>query len=313
MKPVFIGGCQRSGTTMLGAMLGAHPEYLCPPEMPFKWSLLREAQSDGAVTQEQTRAILGRDAKATLQGWRISEQQWDFDKASAPQVIREIVGAFGKLQGRSEVSVWIDQTPNNTRWAATLAERFPDATFVHLVRDGRAVAASLMRLEWGPNSIHRAGHYWLEALSFGLATELSLGRRCVRIRYEDLVSAPETTLRKLCEEIDIEFHPAMVKGGGFTATAYNRKQHALVGGPPQESRISAWEEQLSDREVEIFESIVADELVLLGYQPRFGVRARPAGPKERWQSELRDLYQRRLTTRIRKRSRIKAAGRGTVR
>lgn len=311
MKPVFIGGCERSGTTMLGAMLGSHPQYLCPPEMPFKIDLLRKGLDGRSLSPTEIRSLLEGDLKAELQGWRIGDQTWSFSTAASAEVIRHIVRAYGDMHGNNDPDVWIDHTPNNIRWAATLAAEFPDSSFVHIVRDGRGVAASLMKLEWGPNTAHRSAHYWLEGLSFGLATETALDSRCTRVRYEDLVAQPEPTLRKLCSAIDIEFDPAMVEGSGFAVNTYSRGQHALVGKAPEEARASAWEQQLSSREIEIIESVVADELSLLGYETRFGMKAVPSTRRERWSSELREIIKARVTNRFRKRARIKNARRAS--
>ncbi|MGH2754847.1 MAG: sulfotransferase family protein, partial [Actinomycetota bacterium] len=208
-----------------------------------------------------------------------------------------------------DADVWIDHTPNNIRRAATLAQAFPDASFVHLVRDGRAVAASLMKVEWGPNSVHRAAHYWLEGTSFGLAAESWLKDRCVRVRYEDLIARTDGTLRWLTSELGIEHHADMAHGGGLEVPVYTKEQHALVGRPPEQSRASAWERELSDREIEIFEAVVGDQLSMLGYEPRVGGAAVPPTTMERRRSELMDLYRRRVTNKIRKRSRIRTARR----
>lgn len=308
MKPVFIGGCERSGTTMLGAMLGVHPKHLCPPEMPFKIDVLT-ASGGASLNQEEARRIVSAHPKAALQGWQIDKQRWGFTSAAAPDIVKEIVRAYGARVGRPDPEVWIDHTPNNIRRAATLARAFPDASFVHIVRDGRAVAASLMKVEWGPNSAHRAGHYWLEGTSFGLAAESSLADRCVRIRYEDLVARTDESLRWLTSELGISHHEDMAQGGGLDVPVYTQRQHALVGRPPERSRSSAWERELSQREIEIFEAVVGDQLLMLGYEPRVGLSAVPPTTAERRRSELRDLYKRRVTNKLRKRARIRTARR----
>ena len=309
MRPVFIGGCERSGTTMLGAMLGSHPSHLCPPEMPFKIDLLRAGAKRKDLPATAIRSVVQSNPKAELQGWRIGDQTWGFESATAPDAIRTIVKSYGELNDRSAPQVWIDHTPNNIRWAATLAEAFPESTFVHIIRDARAVAASLMELEWGSNTAYRSAHYWLEGVSFGLAAESALKSRCTRVRYEDLVIEPEATLQQLCKSIDIEYDAAMVESGGYAVNTYSRKQHALVGQAPDSARASAWERKLSSRKVEIIESIVADELRLLGYEPRFGLAAVPPTRRERWSSEAREILAARIVNRFRKRLRIRRARR----
>jgi hypothetical protein len=61
MKPIFIGGCERSGTTLLGAMLGTHPRYLCVPEMKFKIDVLSSSGEESATGRERQ---LPREKKA---------------------------------------------------------------------------------------------------------------------------------------------------------------------------------------------------------------------------------------------------------
>jgi hypothetical protein len=277
--------------------------------MPFKVDLLRMGPGGEAVGEERVRAALAGDVKAELQGWRISEQSLDFGSAKPVDVITHIVRAYGAMSGKGDPDVWIDHTPHNIRWTKTLAAEWPDASFIHIIRDGRGVAASLMRLEWGPNSAYRAAHYWLEGLSFGLAAEASLGPRCVRVHYEDLVKEPHATLEKLCDGCGIAFDPAMAEGSGFEVTAYSRGQHEHVGRPPQEDRASAWERELSSREIEIFEAVVSDVLPMLGYESRNGIAATPPDRAERWSAEMRDLFERRVANRLRRRARFKKAGR----
>ena len=309
MRPVFIGGCVRSGTTMLGAILGAHPRHVCPPEMPFKFDMLRAAAADGALSAGEAHRVAEGHWKASALGWHLDAQRWDFAASTVAEAAEGIVRGYGELHGRPDPVVWIDHTPVNVRFAAALAKAFPEASFVHVVRDGRAVMASMMRVEWGPDGPLAAARMWTERVAQGMAAETALHGRCARVRYEDVVAEPEPTLRRLCRDIGIEYHPAMLTGSGFSATPYIASQHALVGRPPDASRLDAWTEQLADREVEIFEAAVGDLLPLLGYEPRFGLNARAATRKERQLAELRQVVLGRTVNRLRKRLRLRAARR----
>lgn len=308
MKTIFVGGVERSGTTMLGSMLGTPATYICPPEMPFKTTILDSDQDRWSPMQ--LRELVLSDPKTELQGWRIAEQDWRFENASSSQAVVEIVRGYARLVDRADPAVWIDHTPNNARRALTLMRAFPDARFIHVVRDGRAVAASLRKLEWGPNTMRRAARFWLEGLSFGLAAESAFADRSIRVRYEDVVADPIATLREICEEVGIAFDPLMREGRGLQVAAYTRGQHALVGKPPQAERVTRWRNELADREVEIFEAEVGDALQLLGYEPQFGPRAKAATKVERLKAEANDLVRRRVINRARKRARFRA-GRST--
>jgi hypothetical protein len=170
---------------------------------------------------------------------------------------------------------------------------FPDARFIHLVRDGRGVAASLLPLDWGPNNIVQAAEFWMARCAFGLAAELELGpERVLRIRYEDVLGDPETTLRRIATFAGMEYETAMAAGTGHQPTRYNERQHRLVGRAPDRSRVDRWQQALSPRQIEIFEAETGEFLNTLGYQPRYGIRARPARRDEVFRMRVSDLARR---------------------
>jgi hypothetical protein len=177
--------------------------------------------------------------------------------------------------------VWVDQTPSNFRRALTMLRMFPDARFIHIVRDGRGVAASILPLDWGPNDILHAAEYWMAHCAPGLATESQLGsNRVMRVRYEDLLTQPEPTLRRLSSFAGLEYEPAMAQGASYSPTPYHERQHRLVGQPPDRSRASSWNRTLTPRQIELFESVAGEFLEMLGYRPQYGIRARAAGISE---------------------------------
>jgi len=305
MKPIFIGGCERSGTTLLGAMLGAHPRYLCVPEMKFKIDVL-SSSGNGADALVEPVAILKKLVR------RSSYRIWELDQAvdsatrskvSGREFIEWTVTAYGQKVGKPSPTTWVDHTPSNIRYVWPLLQVFPDAHLVHIVRDGRAVAASLLPLDWGPNEIEVAARYWAERLAFGFAAEARWPSKVTRVQYEELVQDPEVSLKKLCDALALDYDPAMCQGTGFRMPRYTANQHALVGTLPNVTRIDAWEQQLLPRQIEIFESIVADLLLSLGYPLRFGVHAQKMSRQEATVSTIREFYKREWVNRRRKRNR----------
>jgi Sulfotransferase family len=294
MRPVFIGGCERSGTTMLGAMLGGHAECVCVPETQFIEQLLAAPDFDpDTVDTAKTLAKIRANERYRLL-WdlpleRVAPAQ-DQTGPTYARLLSWLVGQYANRLGKPNPSVWVDQTPTNFRRALTLLRMFPDARFIHLVRDGRAVAASLLPLDWGPNNILHAAEFWMGRCALGLAAEVELGgARVQRVRYEDLVQDPERVLRGIAGFTGLEYQPAMAQGGGHRVGRYSQRQHRLVGQPPQKSRAEAWRRSLSRREIEIFEAEAGELLELLGYRTDFGIRARPARPPELLRMRLAEL------------------------
>lgn len=307
-QPVFVGGCPRSGTTLVGSLLGSHPQAVCVPESQFKIAWIRSASSSGGnLDRDEVLSSLSRDFRS---------KPWNVDRAALSRrlgrktepaaLMTQLVTSYAERTERSGAAFWIDHTPNNLRYFALLAKTFPGARFVHLVRDPRAVSASLKPLDWGPNDSQTCATFWLQQISFGLAAEASLAERILRIRYEDVVEQPEATVERLCRFVGLDFSPATLQGDGFEVPRYTRDQHQLVGQPPARARARAWEQALSRREIEHIESACCDLLPYFGYSPATPGTARSTSRMERLSCHLRELVRGELLNpwRLRRRRRL---------
>jgi hypothetical protein len=280
-QPVFIVGCGRSGSTMLGAMIGAHPKVVCIPEAQFIVDLMPEGDADNEVDPVDV-------IEGVVKHWRF--RVWEFDLEGrrparddvAPTyraAIEWLVRQYAESVQRADARIWVDQAPGHELHICKVLQHFADAKFVHIVRDGRAVAASVMPLDWGPNEIYSAARKWKERVGYGYVAGAALGpERVLHVRYEDVVERTEETMRRVAEFLGVEFMPEMLRTTGLRLPSFTRHQHRLIGLPPVSDRIEGW---LSQREIEIFESVVGDLLPLLGYKPVFGLRARPLSFLER--------------------------------
>ena len=309
MLPVFIGGHPRSGTTLLGDLIGSHSDCICTPESQFKISVYRRQnlQGNDAPDLRKTAEIIGKH-------WRF--RIWGIDMAGIPysgmhsyrELILWLVRSYAVKFSRPHAGTWIDHTPANIQYADTLAELFPAARFIHLVRDGRAVAASIIPLDWGANTIDRAAYSWKEYISYGIAAEASLGNdRLLRVRFEDLIHQPHRTLERICLFLHLQYQPRMMQGGGFRVPGYTALQHALLGKEPDAQRARAWEKKLSPRQIEIFESIAGDLLSSLGYPLLYGNGARKMNGMDKIISGIREIYKGKIANKFRRQERKKRA------
>jgi len=311
MRPVFIGGCERSGTTMLGALIGGHSHCVCVPESQFIEQLLVEEDfNPDALEPGKTLAqITANERYRLLWPPALNTSTADIHELGTtyPQVLSWLVRAYARHQGKPAAPVWIDHTPTNFKRDRTMLRMFPDARFIHLIRDGRAVTASLLPLDWGPNDVLQAAQFWMARCAEGLAAELELGpERVMRVRYEDVVSQPEVTLRRIAEFAGLDYEEAMATGLGHRPTRYHERQHRLVGRPPDATRVHGWQQVLTKRQVEIFEAEAGEFLETLGYPPEYGIRARPASRLEVFGMKVNDLA-RRARNNVRRRWRARAS------
>jgi hypothetical protein len=278
MRPVFIGGCGRSGTTMLGDLLGVPRDHLCLPESTYKSPLLRAWRGrKGRADTEAALAELARQPKFRELGVDLGPVE-ALERLRFGELFDRVVAAYAASVDRGGARVWIDQSPNNALVGRALLQEWPEARLLHVVRDGRAVAASVMPLDWGPNNPIAAAQWWTKYLAHGLALEAAFPERVLRVRYERLVAEPEPALREICAFAGVDFDPAMSRGGGLRLSASTADQHALVGKAPSPARIDAWRAQLTPRQIELFEVEAGQLLPILGYVPVYGDSPRPASP-----------------------------------
>lgn len=306
MRPVFIGGCGRSGTTMLGSLLGSHSDCIVTPESQFKIKSIRMlAEGRGDSTLGEILEMIHAHPRFKLWDVRLDPAEGLEQASDLASLLIWLTQKYAESRGKPHASSWIDHTGANSKYAPSLLKLFPEARFIHLVRDGRGVAASVMPLDWGPNSVHRAAHWWTEQIAYGLASEGYLGRRAMRVTFEELVTAPEVSLRRLCDFLELTFEPEMIRADGFDVPSFTRGQHWLVGEPPDPSRAECWKNELTQREIEVFESLTGDLLVSLGYELQFGSLARSVSWVERTRAYGTEALRGLLTNRFRHRKRFR--------
>lgn len=296
MKQVFIGGCGRSGTTFLGALLGRKINAIVTPESQFKFDLLN---SPSEIGSNYLRKLVGN--------WRFGN--WDLDFITLEQKIEDTkslsdflsitVREYGALNGVIDSDVWIDHTPNNIDYMIPMLKIFPDAKFIHLIRDGRAVAASVIPLPWGPNNILGAADWWIQRIAVGLATELFFNtNQVLRVRYENLVMNTEEELNRIIEFLGLQKSIVETKSGReIHLPGFTKIQHKLVNAPPDNSRIYSWKSALTKRQIEIFELKALTLMQYLGYERYCGGNIKPVSTSELLKIKIYNLFQMNIKNR----------------
>jgi hypothetical protein len=244
-------------------MLGNLEGCVAPPESQFKL-MLYEAQARGEALDRYLEYEIDR-------GHRL--HSWGLTRPSLLRVrsnnfvdcMSDLVRLYASqhyIDGR----VWIDHTPNNLRYAAMWVDAKPDIQFVHIIRDGRANAASVLPLDWGPNDIIRAAKWWTRKTSEGLEAARLWPQRVRLVRYEELVADPLGTCSALCQWLGLPFDADRLFLNQAAVPHSTRDQHRLVGTPPDITRINAWKSQLSADAVACFEWYAGELLQRLGYE-----------------------------------------------
>ena len=253
---------------MLRLILNSHPDVAVPPESRF----ITELKPAG----DEVDPAAYLDALSKHHQF----QAWHLDV----EAIRDLLGTAPKVSYRSAIeatylafarqhkkSRWGDKTPRYVEKIRELSALFPEARFVHLVRDGRTVALSYAHTDFGPKTIAGAAEIWTRRVSLGLETGRALGpERYLEVRYEALATDTETVVKEICGFLEIDFDPKMfdpeerLKGATDRAKRYNPH---VAGDAIAKTR--SWEEDMPPAQVEVFEAIGGEILSKLGYERRF--------------------------------------------
>ena len=253
VRPIFVIGSPRSGTTLLRLILDSHPRISCGEETHF----LRDLE-----------AVVGRnwDLVAT---YGLSREWWI-------EHIRGLYEAFqAEVLTRSGKTRWAEKDPTYTLHLPFIEELFPTAVYVHLLRDGHDVVASF-RDRWGYKSAARAARSeWARYVTAArdLGTRLPADR-FLELRYEELVADPAGQGQRLFDfvgeaweptvlDFDPKDHRATDRYQWFTA---QRREASGDGNTIYQSRVGAGGRSLDPMLRTILRRRHGDLLRELGYQ-----------------------------------------------
>ena len=281
-SPVFIVGCDRSGTTLLGMMLNQSPMLHITPETKFLMALKDNQELYGDFQEAYQRYFFIRDLqtnKATAKtftfqvlGLNIAEAETILKQAAPTNFYGASQAIFKASAAEKNKQRWGDKTPHQVRDIATLARAFPDAQFVHIIRDGRDVAMSIRKAGWLKGNMLAIAEYWQKQVSAGISAGRNLHdsqARYYEVYYEQLLQQPEATLKDLCSWLDLEYTPQMLEYYR-DASSYIQPEHSnlfkLNQKPLDASRAYAWKNKMSKADRADFESVAQKLLSELGYE-----------------------------------------------
>lgn len=275
--PVIVGSI-RSGTTLMRTMLDSHPLVAVPYESYFPLMLLARRshyEGPGGIRENRLVSDLFHDRRLSryiVGHWGLSEHevraQFHLGKLhTVPDVVRTLYRIYAAKQGKMHCG---DKSPMYALWIPLLARSLPEARFLHLIRDGREVAASVLdrKARGWPKGPLATAYMWSRTVNSGRAAGEALGsKRYMEVRYTDLVSDSELILINVCRFLDLEYSPAMLEYGEralASIPAGDRWQHPNLSRPPV-ANLRSWTE-LGPEQLTRFESLAKVTLERSGYR-----------------------------------------------
>ena len=277
--PFFIVGTQRSGTTLLYQMLNSHPELYLVNEFWDLYPHLTGEVRDPAALERLLVAHLGLTT-SHLGGTGAPDEPFT-----------HVDRAFEKRLEELGKSRWGIKHPRLTYYLDLFAAHYPEARFVVIVRDARGVNRSYLTRKMNVANVYHGARLWREQV--GIQSEFM--RRhpdvCHRLRFENLLAAPESRLRDICDFLGEQYSDHMLRYYRYSPDTSVHAGNVNITRPIQPGVADKWRTELSSRQIGIIEAIAGDTMVEHGYELT-GAVAR-LGPRQR---RIYDLHQWLLTT-----------------
>ena len=271
LAPFFIVGAMRSGTTLLRLMLASHPRLAIPPESHFLPELVEFEASSGGLARHRQRVIEWLIAHRRLADFNLGAE-WVRETLSAldPFTTRSIASVlFAEYARREGKARWGDKTPRYRSFFPQLHGVFPEAKFIHVLRDGRDTALSAWRARFGPKTWAAAVYDWRDAVRDAWAGARALPRgSLLEIRYEDLLENPEGALRKVCGCLQEDYLPELLSFSGAAkrqVPEWEAAWHAKLQSPLDPGNAGKWRRELSPEQLLLFERVAGRERAAAGY------------------------------------------------
>ncbi len=263
---VYIVGVGRSGTSLLQAMLAAHPEISYLPETSFirrfvtSFKLKSVFKKKGRIgvldilSADEPFSRLGIDPKLLISIFEDSENQ-------DVSIYKAILNFY-----KSEGVAWLgDKDPRLVEYLPLVKKLLPNSNIIHIIRDPRDVLVSKKKAAWSMNS-HVWKHVFANRVQFLLGTLTGskyFSHRYQEVIYEDILNNPKTTLSTICGNMGIDFNENML--------AFNKAAKKLISstesswkketmGPLLVTNKNKWKYQLSPKEIELVQRCCGDAL-----------------------------------------------------
>jgi hypothetical protein len=286
---LFIVGCPRSGTTLLQRLLDCHEKLAITPETHWipRWFHDNEGKGitpDGRVSKKLLRKLFAHPRFAELgviprkEHFRVKGE----GRVSYARFVSSLFDLYGAQQGKPLVG---DKTPGYSREISTLHALWPEAKFVHLIRDGRDVALSILNWErakawkpgegaarfrmWAEDRLLTAALWWEWHVSLAREAGTFLGPALYyEVRYEAMVERPTDECRNICDFLLVPPDDALVRKYEDRAQSKSSPtdKHPWL---PITRGLRDWQSEMLPTDVERFEAAAGGLVEQLGYARSF--------------------------------------------
>jgi hypothetical protein len=287
-SPFFIVGSERSGTTLLMAILGHH-SHLAVPEVTWYYPRFRAfLDTYGDLSQPANfRTLLSEmifGLKTPFFGLGLNPATIVDElltKIPAPNFAEAFRAILQLYSDSLKKPRWGEKTPHNLYYLSEILADFPAAKIINLVRDGRDVATEQLRSAFGPRNIYAASLIWRRTQEVAEIWRQKLpADTWLDVRYEELAVQPEPVLERVCEFLGEKYEAGILNfyQGTIARRRAKTKDHRPLGHAVSTHYVGIYQRYLSLYEQGIFSWVAGDASKTSGYE--IAVAPQPVSDEE---------------------------------
>jgi hypothetical protein len=290
--PIFIIGTERSGSNLLRLILNAHSRIAIPHPPHIMKYLARLQERYGDLSADRNMRQLIADILTLIDAHIFP---WDYDldadRLLSALTQRSTFGAvaaiYEHVQRAEGKARWGNKSTFMVHYTAEVRSVYPDARFILLIRDPRDVAVSARRSVFSPCHPVLSAQLWAKQQAVGITLLDSLPSQSIHmLRYEDLLAAPDETIRSLCGFLDEDFEPGMLQffeGREAKKSAGLSESWGNTGRPVLKNNAGKFLKELSAEDILAVEAICRVPMRALDYAPTL-----PEADLSSWRLSLLD-------------------------
>jgi len=274
-NPIFIIGTERSGTNLLRLMLNIHENIYVPHPPHILKNFTPLLKHYGDLSSEENFMNLLTDVVKSI---RLHPYKWEFDieiKNIRKKVQeKSLFGIFSAIYEdalkHKDKKRYCCKSTFMIHHVDEILQIYPNAQFIFMIRDGRDVAVSAKKSIFNHFHPYFTAKLWSKESKVGLSLIKNLSEKQISlVKYEDLTKDSSKVLQEICiflnepfSEKLIEFHKTKEAelSGSLSPSWENTKKPVL------KTNYNKFKKELSQEEIDIFESISKDELQKFNYQ-----------------------------------------------
>jgi hypothetical protein len=281
----FIIGRGRSGTDLLVTLLNKHPDIYFAPESLFVMNLYKKYRNK-TFTAKAVKTSFYRDLwkEIRLSTW------WNIDKAALKKEIIEnpeiktfkdaciqVYHHQAVREGKREVVILGDKNPTYTLFVQELKQVFPESKIIYMVRDYRDNILSYQNVDFDLNNTAALAERW-RYYNAKILQSYSGDNNAILLKYEDLISDAEKTLKQITDFLQVDYHPEMLQVSKSNPNNLRKWQQNLAK-PIEKSFAFKWKKQMAEKDVKIADTICKEVAEALGYKPKYQNSSLPFSAK----------------------------------